>query len=88
MQENDYKPVVTITQVSEFAGIIFCIAGALISLGIINSGALTGSVGIAMALSNIIPTLAGGLLLIVAGRILRVLTDNSNAQAELPREKD
>ena len=44
--------------------------------------------GFATGLSNTLPTLVGGLLLIVAGRILRAVTANSNAEAELPQEKD
>ncbi len=81
MQENGYKPVMGLAQLSKVMGIIFCIAGVLTTIGIINAK-LPGLIGFSMSLSQSIPTLAGGLLLIVAGEILHVVTDISNAQAE------
>jgi len=88
MQENDYKPVMTIAHVAETGGWIFCVAGIFIGLTLMGSGYLQGVMGFATGLSNTLPTLVGGLLLIVAGRILRAVTANSNAEAELPQEKD
>ena len=81
MQENGYKPVMSLAQLSKVMGIIFCIAGVLTSIGFIKAE-LPGSIGFAMSLGQSIPTLAGGLLLIVAGQILQVVTDISNTQAE------
>ena len=81
MQENGYKPVMSLAQLSKVMGIIFCIAGVLTSIGFINAK-LPGLIGFSMSLGQSIPTLAGGLLLIVAGQILQVVTDISNTQAE------
>ena len=79
MQENEDKPVVTIAYVAEALGVIFCVAGVFIGLTLLNAGYLQGPAGLAMGLSSVLPTLAGGLLLFFAGRILRAVLDDSNA---------
>ena len=40
MQENDYKPVMTIAHVAETGGWIFCVAGIFIGLTLMGSGYL------------------------------------------------
>jgi len=40
---------------------------------------LEGAMGMAMASQMFLPAVAGGLVLIVTGRILRVVIDNSGA---------
>ena len=88
MQVIDYNPAVAIAFAAETVGGFFCAAGVLIGLVLMGSGPLQGLMGFAMGLGTTLPTLGGGLLLIVAGQILRATTTNSNTQAEPPRKKD
>jgi len=64
--------------ISEFVGLIFCVLGVVSGFNsVLNSGALGGALVLAMLTAGCFPTVAGGLLLIVAGRILRVVINNS-----------
>jgi hypothetical protein len=83
MNERDHKTAMTIAQVSESVGMIICVAGVMIGLALMSSGHLMTVLGFAMGLSGTLPTLAGGLLLIVAGRVLRAVIGNANASAEI-----
>ena len=78
MSERDGKnelpmgPV--IAQASTVFGVLF--SGIAVYAGILQleSGMLVGAMGVTMIVANITPTLAGGLLLIVAGHILRIVS--------------
>ena len=85
MNEKDHKTAMAIAQLSESVGMLFCIAGVVIGITFLVSGHLLGFLGLAMSLSAALPTLGVGLLLIVAGRILRAVSDQSNASAESPQ---
>jgi hypothetical protein len=63
-----------IAQASMAFGVLFC--GSAVWAGIVqlDSGFLVGAMGISMIVANVAPTLAGGLLLIVAGHILRAVS--------------
>ena len=69
-----------IAQASVAFGVLF--SGSAVWAGIVqlDSGLLTGAMGISMIVANVTPTLAGGLLLIVAGHILLAVTDDQGAQ--------
>lgn len=75
MPEKDYKPAANIAGASEFVGVLFCATGAWGGLEM----AQHGLAGLTM---GALPTLGVGLLLILAGRILRAVISNSNASAE------
>ena len=68
-----------IARASMAFGVLFC--GSAIWAGFVqlDSGMLTGAMGISMIVANVMPTLAGGLLLIVAGHILRAVSDDQGA---------
>jgi len=72
--ENDNQWALT----SQYVGMIFCVLGVVSGFNsVLNSGALGGTLVLHMLTTGCFPTVAGGLLLIVAGRILRVVIDNS-----------
>ena len=80
MNEGSYKTARNLAGLSEFVGLIFCVLGVVSGFNsVLNSGALGGALVLAMLTTGCFPTVAGGLLLIVAGRILRVVIDNSGA---------
>ena len=62
-----------IAQASMAFGVLF--SGSAVWAGIVQfeSGMLVGAMGIIMIVANVVPSLAGGLLLIVAGHILRAV---------------
>ena len=78
MNEEKHKRAMTIALVSESGGMLFSIAGVWIGGTFLFSGALTGGVGMAMLLADVLPTVGVALLLIAAGQILRAVVDNSN----------
>ena len=63
-----------IARASMAFGVLF--SGAAVWAGFVQleSGMLVGTMGISMIVANVTPTLAGGLLLIVAGHILRAVS--------------
>ena len=71
-KENSFGP--TIARASMAFGVLF--SGSSVWAGFVqlDSGFLTGAVGISMIVANVAPTLAGGLLLIVAGHILEAVS--------------
>lgn len=75
MSEPDKDVAVMMARGSEAVGLIFCGAGAWIGYVNMDSGFLQGSMGLALGLSATLPTLGVGILLVVAGRILRAVTD-------------
>lgn len=76
-ERNSFGPV--IAQASMAFGGFF--SGFAVWAGIVqlDSGILKGPMWISMIVANVAPTLAGGLLLIVAGHILRAVTDDQGA---------
>ncbi len=71
-KENSFGPA--IARASMAFGVLF--SGSAVWAGFVqlDSGFLTGAVGISMIVANVAPTLAGGLLLIVAGHILEAVS--------------
>ena len=71
-ERNSSSPV--IAQASMAFGVLF--SGIAVYAGLIQleSGMLVGAMGVTMIVANLTPTLAGGLLLIVAGHILRAVS--------------
>ena len=63
--------------ISEFVGLIFCVLGVVAGFNHMLSSSLGGVLVLHLLTTGCFPTVAGGLLLIVAGRILRVVIDNS-----------
>jgi len=80
MNEKDHKTAMVIAQVSVSFGVLVCIAGAWIGLVLLESRFLEGAMGWAMIALQTLPTFVGGLLLIVAGGILRTVTIDSSAR--------
>jgi len=74
MQTRDYELARNVAGLSQLFGAIFCVLGLWIVIEL-------GSFGL-ISLAGSAPSLAGGMLLIVAGRILRIVADHSNASAE------
>jgi hypothetical protein len=65
-------------QTSQFVGMIFCVLGVVSGIyHMVNSLSLGGALVLHLLTTGCFPTVAGGLLLIVAGRILQVVIDNS-----------
>ena len=58
------------------------LSGSAVWAGVVqlDSGMLKVPLGISMLVANVAPSLAGGLLLIVAGHILLAVTDDQGAQ--------
>ncbi|MAW76209.1 MAG: hypothetical protein CMJ95_02300 [Planctomycetes bacterium] len=80
MNEGSYKTARNLAGLSEFVGLIFCVLGVVSGFNsVLNSGELEGTLVLHILTTGCFPTVAGGLLLIVAGRILRVVIDNSGA---------
>ena len=79
MSEKDKKTAMVVATVSVYLGVLFCFVAAWCGFTAFGSGFLTGEMGVAMGVSYFLPSLAGGLLLIVAGVILRAVTDDSSA---------
>lgn len=72
------KTAMNLAGISEFVGLIFCVLGVVAGFNHMLSSSLGGGVLVLHLLTTgCFPTVAGGLLLIVAGRILRVVIDNS-----------
>ncbi len=65
-----------IARVSMAFGVLFSVSAVWAGMAQLDSGLLKGSMGISMIVANVMPTLAGGLLLIVAGHILRAVTED------------
>lgn len=78
MSERDSKYEVPIGPVIAQASMVFGVlfSGSAVWAGIVQleSGMLVGAMGISMIVANVVPSLAGGLLLIVAGHILRAVS--------------
>jgi len=72
--KNEFPMGPVIAQTSMAFGVLF--SGAAVWAGFVQleSGMLVGTMGISMIVANVTPTLAGGLLLIVAGHILRAVS--------------
>lgn len=88
-QEKDYLySSTTIAQAAELTGWSIVSLAILIGLGFLSAEVFQGSIGVAMFLSGLLPSLAGGVLLVVAGRILRVVDQHSSALSELSQEED
>ena len=77
MNEKGYKTARNLAGISEFVGLIFCVLGVVSGINNFDFGALGGVLVLHILTTGCFPTVAGGLLLIVAGRILRVVIDNS-----------
>ncbi len=75
MNEKDHRTAMGIAQLSESVGMLFCLAGVMLAFSLFSQD-LQGFVRVAMVVSNCLPTLGIGLLLIVAGRILRAVSHN------------
>lgn len=75
MQEESDKPAVNLHWVYTF-GVFFWAMGTWIGVEFAEHGFLP-------AVTQASPALAGGILLIVTGRILRAVTDHSSATAEV-----
>ncbi len=89
MQEKDYLySSRTIARAAEFVGWSMVFLAVLIGLAFLSAAVFQGSIGVAMFLSGLLPSLAGGLLLVVSGRILRVVTQHSNALSELIQKEN
>ncbi|HIC22475.1 MAG TPA: hypothetical protein EYO84_03540 [Planctomycetes bacterium] len=74
------KTAMNLAGISEFVGLIFCVLGVVSGIyHMVNSLSLGGATVLHLLTTGCFPTVAGGLLLIVAGRILRVVIDNSGA---------
>ena len=77
MNEAGYKTARNLAGISEFVGLIFCVLGVVSGIyHMVNSLSLGGALVLHLLTAGCFPTVAGGLLLIVAGRILRVVIDN------------
>jgi hypothetical protein len=63
-----------IAQASMAFGVLFSCSAVWAGILQLESGFLVGAMGISMIVANVAPTLAGGLLLIVAGHILRAVS--------------
>jgi len=73
MNVSDHKAAMTTASLAESVGVIFCIAGVVI-------GVHFGTVGgLFILLAWSLPVLGIGLLLVVAGRILRVVSGGSRS---------
>ena len=80
-QEKDYLySSTTIAQAAELTGWSIVSLAILIGLGFLSAEVFQGSIGVAMFLSGLLPSLAGGVLLVVAGRILRVVDQHSRVE--------
>ncbi|MEE2882966.1 MAG: hypothetical protein VYD70_04500 [Planctomycetota bacterium] len=79
MNEGSYKTARNLAGLSEFVGLIFCVLGVVSGYITLTGGMLGGTLVLHILTTGCFPTVAGGLLLIVAGRILRVVIDNSGA---------
>lgn len=78
MSERDsFGPL--IARASMAFGVLFSGSAVWAVIAQLDSGLLKGSMGISMIVANVMPTLAGGLLLIVAGHILRAVSDDQGA---------
>jgi hypothetical protein len=82
MNDAGNKTAMNLAKLSEFVGLIFCVLGVVSGIyHMVNSlwmgGAMGGVLVLHILTNGCFPTVAGGLLLIVAGRILRVVIDNS-----------
>jgi cytochrome c biogenesis protein CcdA len=79
MNEKGYKTARNLAGISEFVGLIFCVLGVVSGIYSMLNSAGTGFGNFVQHIltSECYPTVAGGLLLIVAGRILQVVIDNS-----------
>jgi hypothetical protein len=62
---------------AQYVGVIFCVLGVVSGIYHMDSLSLGGVLVLHILTTGCFPTVAGGLLLIVAGRILRVVIDNS-----------
>ena len=79
MNEAGYKTARNLAGISEFVGLIFCVLGVVAGFNTMLNNSLGGATVLHLLTTGCFPTVAGGLLLIVAGRILRVVIDNSGA---------
>ena len=68
-----------IAQASVAFGVLFSFSAVWAGIVQLDSGFLKGAILISTIVANVAPTLAGGLLLIVAGHILRAVTDDQGA---------
>jgi hypothetical protein len=74
MREAEKDVSEMIARGSQAAGLIFCAAGAVMGLVLMDSGFLQGAMGLVMGLQQVLPTLGVGILLVVAGRTLGAVT--------------
>ncbi|MAB79520.1 MAG: hypothetical protein CMJ89_09230 [Planctomycetes bacterium] len=74
MKEKDYKKWAL---ASEVVGVFFCAMGAWMGSEVVDGSELVGLTLLIVSQATL-PTLGVGLLLIVAGRTLRAVLDNSN----------
>ena len=80
MNDAGNKTAMDLAKLSEFVGLIFCVLGVVSGIyHMLNSLSMGGVLVLHILTTGCFPTVAGGLLLIVAGRILRVVIDNSGA---------
>jgi len=77
MNDAGNKTAMNLAKLSEFVGLIFCVLGVVSGIYHMDSLSLGGVLVLHILTTGCFPTVAGGLLLIVAGRILRVVIDNS-----------
>ena len=77
MNEKGHKTAMNLAGISEFVGLIFCVLGVVSGYITLTGGMLRGWQYLLMLTTGCFPTVAGGLLLIVVGRILRVVSEDS-----------
>ncbi len=83
MSENTQETARKWAGFSEFVGLIFCVLGVMSGfISVLNSFELGGALILHLLTTGCFPTVAGGLLLVVAGRILRLQGDNCSASGE------
>ncbi len=73
MEENSLRSHASIALASEMLGLIFCLAAGWVGIAMWTSNIVQGSMGLAMVLSAALPTFGLGILLLIAGRILRTM---------------
>ena len=79
MSEKDKKIAMVVATASVYLGVLFCFVAAWCGFTAFSSGFLTGELGVPIGVSYFLPSLAGGFLMIVAGVILRAVSDDRAA---------
>ena len=77
MSERNHATARKWARFSEFVGLIFCGLGVVSGFLTLTGDMLGGALVLQMLSAGCFPTVVGGLLLIVVGRILRVVSEDS-----------